>query len=134
MVAACHRDRATGFYCLPSTGAQLCANGVQGRLSSAQYTKDSWQDTATSARAARLETANGPLERLLVAIEGLAFSEPPSAFCGRFLLSGDTVQGGQGVVAFARDSCEGMQQFAIKCAPPRRFLQSAPRNRNVLVR
>ena len=71
--------------------------------------------TATLTNTARFHEAETALERLLLAIQGAAFSDPPHALCGRFLLSGETVQGGQSVVAFARDKVFGMQQYAIKC-------------------
>ena len=61
--------------------------------------------------------AHSELERLLIAIEGIAYAEPAQAFCGRFMLSGETVKGGQSVVAFARSGRAGMQQYGIKCDP-----------------
>ena len=72
-------------------------------------------DTSISARASRLKRASTATERLLIAIEGYAYADPPQGFCGRFVFSGETVQGGQSVVAFAQNSRAGMQQFAIKC-------------------
>lgn len=64
-----------------------------------------------------MNSAGSATERLLIAVEGYAYAEPAQAFCGRYIFSGETVQGGQGVVAFARDSRAGMQQFAIKYVP-----------------
>jgi hypothetical protein len=56
-------------------------------------------------------------EQLIAAVTNMAMSQPPTVFADRFLFTTDMVEGGQGIVVFARGRDAGMRQFAIKCVP-----------------
>ena len=80
------------------------------------YTADSLASGTLAVPLADTMQAGGEIDRLLVAIDNLAYAEPVQSFAGRFILSGEIALGGQGVIAFARDNSAGMRQYAIKCA------------------
>jgi hypothetical protein len=56
------------------------------------------------------------MRRLIAAVTNMASSQPPIPFGSRFLLTNDIVEGGQGVVVFARSNNAAMRPYAIKCA------------------
>jgi hypothetical protein len=56
-------------------------------------------------------------DRLVFAVTNMAMSQPPLVFADRFLFTTDIIEGGQGVVVFARNRDAGLRQFAVKCAP-----------------
>jgi hypothetical protein len=58
----------------------------------------------------------GERDRLVAAVTNMAMSQPPLVFANRFLFTTDMVEGGQGIVVFARSRDAGMRQIAIKCA------------------
>lgn len=55
--------------------------------------------------------------RLIAAVTNMAASQPPIPFGSRFLLTSDIVEGGQGIIVFARGNNAAMRPYAIKCAP-----------------
>jgi hypothetical protein len=59
---------------------------------------------------ARSESSSSP------PLTNMALSQPPLVFADRFLFTAEIVEGGQGIVAFARGRDAGMRQYAIKCA------------------
>ena len=61
-------------------------------------------------------------ERILAALENMTLANPPHLFAERYRLKDERVVGGQAVVVFARDDCEGFFQYAIKCASSRSLL------------
>jgi hypothetical protein len=54
-------------------------------------------------------------DRLVSAVNNMAMSQPPLVFADRFLFTTDIIEGGQGVVVFARNRDAGLRQFAVKC-------------------
>lgn len=62
------------------------------------------------------EAQDDAREALVDALLDQSNAQPGELFAGRYVLSGDFVEGGQAIVAFARNAT-GEQQFAIKCAP-----------------
>jgi hypothetical protein len=71
--------------------------------------------SSTAVMPGTMETKNCK-QQLLVALANLAQAQPPEPFANEFIMSGEVVEGGQAVVAFARDSRDGFGQYAIKCA------------------
>jgi hypothetical protein len=61
-------------------------------------------------------TAGNEREQLIVAVTNMALSQPPLIFADRFPFTTGMVEGGQGIVVFARGRDAVMRQFAIKCA------------------
>jgi hypothetical protein len=61
--------------------------------------------------------ADDEMGRLIAAVTNMATSQPPIPFGTRFLLTSETVKGGQGIVVFARGGDAAMRPYAIKCAP-----------------
>jgi hypothetical protein len=55
-------------------------------------------------------------DRLVSAVTNMAMLQPPLVFADRFLFTTDIIEGGQGVVVFARNRDAGLRQFAVKCA------------------
>jgi hypothetical protein len=55
-------------------------------------------------------------DRLVFAVTNMAMSQPPLVFADRFLFTTGIIEGGQGVVVFARNRDAGLRQFAVKCA------------------
>lgn len=68
----------------------------------------SYQQPLTAAEASKRDKVAAALQRM-------ASASPAELFAGRYLLTGERVDGGQSVVQFARDS-SGMFPYAIKCA------------------
>ena len=56
--------------------------------------------------------------KLTSALRHMAQADPQPWFADRYLLMDEQVQGGQGVICFARDPKRGAMQYAIKCACP----------------
>jgi hypothetical protein len=54
--------------------------------------------------------------QLVAAVTNMAMSQPPLVFANRFVFTTDMVEGGQGIVVFARGRSAGMNHIAIKCA------------------
>ena len=89
-------------------GQRIAAPDAGGHTMTAFAMRFSVAPSPSSFRDAKAQ-----LESVLLHI---AEANPQPTFAGRYLLLNDFVQGGQGIVAFARDGRNPVMQYAIKCA------------------
>ena len=72
---------------------------------------------ASSASHVGVGAVNEAEQSLVATVHAMAAAQPPVLLAGRYVLSADMVQGGQGMVVFARGRDNGLRQYAVKCAP-----------------